>query len=235
MVVANTCPYNVAEKITSFDIQNICDAFDIPIITDAELFAADLNLYYEGYKQHKRTHSSERNIFHASVKQRQEQFDKVNNAARKLANALKDFQNYKDGVMRFELNSRLYLSKRRDEGEIENIEGIAKILEVLDSETRIKINQDSGIDFSLSSQQWFFVFVIPKLYNKHTGLKHARSYSPSKNSSGKPHKFSMAVLKYFDDFAKTSDSGFDSALAKSRELKNDYEWPYEWIVYHEAD
>ena len=49
------CPYPVEEKITSHEIEEICSALEIEIKTTPQQFADALNLYYEGYNQHKRT------------------------------------------------------------------------------------------------------------------------------------------------------------------------------------
>lgn len=52
------CPYHVEKFLSASDVQKICDELQITIITMAESFSDDLNLYYEGYNQHKRLHIS---------------------------------------------------------------------------------------------------------------------------------------------------------------------------------
>lgn len=240
MKIETVCPYPVEEKITAEAIETICEELGIPIITSAKEFSIDLNLNYEGYNQHKKIYSSKRNPHHTTQKQAQDKLDEISSAAKQLILKIQNACHYKeDNLVKLRLESSIYLSNKRGEIKADSISDAINMLNALVNEADHKVVKEAGVPFNCSSRQWFLAIAIPKIYKKNTGEKYSRSFNSDTLRKGKPHKFLMKILRYFDDFKKIDDSGLDSAIAnyntalkrnKNKELR-EYTWPYEWTKY----
>ncbi len=234
------CPYPVEEKVSAKNVEKICNKIGITLITSPEQLAKDINLYYEGYQQHKRVYSGKKSKDCTTKKQMIAELEKISNATSNLLTVLKKAQKYKDGFSCEMLNAYLHLSARRKESEVDSLHGLIKTLQALKKEADRPINYDPGIFLESTSNQWFLGKAMPEIFKKHTGKTYARSYSSDTKTYGSPHKFIKKVLEYLEDFKSTTDDAIDSAPKNYRDSlrknKKDiekgtikkYRWPYEW-------
>lgn len=248
------CPYNVEEKISAPDIKRICIENDIVLVTSYNELARDINLYYEGYLQHKRIYGGKKNENCLTKNQIEEKLEKVSKATTKLIECLENIYQNSDDFLLTALNMQMYLASKRKESDVDNVQCIIKTLVSLKKEAE-RSKTDPNFDYypsialESSSREWFLGKAMPEIYEKHTGKRYSRAYSKDHSKAhnsdtrcGKPHKFTKAILACLDsdDFRNITDEAINTApknyqasLVKNKKTHNsrEYGWPYTWVDY----